>query len=123
MPLFSLYGVCLLGLPLSSVHDVCLCPLIKQLTRLENETDEDYAARSAYMLKPRGRAPERYSDAQYDKRGKKKAAVDEEPPRKSKSRIRAMDYDDASEHEDMTRRTRGRRGPKTRGGPRTRGGH
>ena len=93
-----------------------------QLPRLENETDEDYAARSAYMLKPCGRAPERYSDAQYDKRGKKKAVVDEEPPRKSKSRMRAMDYDDASKHEDMTRRTRGRRGPKTRGGPRTRGG-
>ena len=94
-----------------------------QLPRLENETDKAYAERSAFLLRPRGRGPDRYSDAQYDKRGKKKTAVDEEPPRKSKSRMRAMDLDDASEHEDMTRRTRGRRGPKTRGGPRTRGGH
>ena len=54
-----------------------------QLPRQENETDEAYAERSAFMLRPRGRHPNRYSDAQYDKKGKLKAVQveDEEPPR------------------------------------------
>ena len=97
-----------------------------QLPRLENETDEAYAERSAFLLRPRDRRPNRYSDAQYDKRGKLKAVVDEEPPRRSKSRMRNIDYDDASEHEEIQqeRRTRVRGGPKTRGGAkgRERGG-
>ena len=96
-----------------------------QLPRQENETDEAYAERSAFMLRPRGRRPNRYSDAQYDKRGKLKAVVDEEPSRRSRSRMRHIHYDDDLEHEEIQeeRRTRGRGGPKTRGGgPKTRGG-
>ena len=68
---------------------------------MENKTDEAYAARSAYMLKPRGRGPDLYNDAQYDKRGKLKDVVDEEPPRRSRSRMRNIDYEDASEHDEI----------------------
>ena len=82
-----------------------------QLPRLENETDKAYAERSAFLLRPRGRRPNRYSDAEYDKKGKLKSVQveDEEPSRRSKSRrMRNIDYDDASEHDEIQEERIGR---------------
>lgn len=88
--------------------------------RMDGETEEDYHARSAYMLKPR-KAFHRYTPDDYTNKGKNKA-VEDEAPRRSGRRSRAIDYDDADEEveEEVTRAKkppRRGRGPR----PRTRG--
>lgn len=90
---------------------------------MENETDEEYRVRSAYMLKPR-RQFHRFSPSDYDNNGKN-TAVEEERPRRSR-RMRGIDYDDdeddANEEDEVPQRKLMPKMPPRRGkGPKTRG--
>jgi hypothetical protein len=60
-----------------------------------------HATWSAYMLKPRGNAPNRYTPEDYVNRGKKPVLEsDEEPPRRSAMRRMRNDEPSSSEEEE-----------------------
>ena len=60
------------------------------------------ATRSAYQLKPRGKAPHRYTPEDYANRGKKAVIEsDEEPPRRSALRRMRNDEPSSSEEEEQ----------------------
>ena len=61
---------------------------------------KEQGARSAYMLKPRGEAPNRYTPEDYANRGKKAVVEsDEEPPKRSALRRMRNDEPSSSEEE------------------------
>ena len=60
------------------------------------------ATRSAYQLKPRGKAPNRYTPEDYANRGKKAVIEsDEEPPRRSALRRMRNDEPSSSEEQEV----------------------
>lgn len=91
----------------------------ESLPRMENETEEEYRVRSAYMLKPR-RDYHRYSPSDYDNNGKN-TVVEEERPRRSR-RTRGINYDDDAGEEDPHREVMPKIAPRRGKGPKTRGG-
>ncbi|KAK1669189.1 hypothetical protein QYE76_057348 [Lolium multiflorum] len=74
-------------------------------TVLSQAKEKAHAARSAYMLKHRGKGPNRYTPEDYVNRGKK-VAVDsnEESPRRSALRRMSNDDPSSSEEEEEARR-------------------
>ena len=70
-------------------------------TILSQAKEQAHAARSAYMLKPRGKGPNRYSPEDYVNRGKKVVVdSDEEPSRRSALRRMRNDEPSSSEEEE-----------------------
>uniref|UniRef100_A0ACD5XKF6 Uncharacterized protein n=1 Tax=Avena sativa TaxID=4498 RepID=A0ACD5XKF6_AVESA len=96
-----------------------------EMPRMENEMEEDYQIRSAYLLKPR-REFTRWTPEDFRNKGKANV-VEHEPPRRSRAsrRMRGLDYDDDEEEEEeaeeeeaaVTQKMALRRGrrPRTRG--------
>ncbi|KAM0861777.1 hypothetical protein ACQ4PT_045678 [Festuca glaucescens] len=73
-------------------------------TILSQAKEQAHAARSAYMLKPRGMGPDRYTPEDYVNRGKKVVVEsNEEPPRRSAMRRMRNDEPSSSEEEEEER--------------------
>ena len=71
------------------------------------------ATRSAYQLKPRGKAPHRYTPEDYANRGKKAVIEsDEEPPRRSALRRMRNDEPSSSEEEEQEEQEEEERPPR-----------
>ena len=70
-------------------------------TILSQAKEQAHAARSACMLKPRGKGPNRYTPEDYVNRGKKVVVdSDEEPPRRLALRRMRNDEPSSSEEEE-----------------------